>query len=149
MTKDKQSAVEIEGKDYREGLLSKYNFYQKGEETEYSTEHEDAKSHNDENHPWGKGTPDFIGEAYTVPDHSRSKTEIKEYSLHTQDNIEDGETTAGGSYDKYGRNGKGGREYLKRINIYNKNNEYGVDSVDITISEDEGQYFFATRDSVR
>ena len=45
----------------------------------------------------------------------------------------------GGSYDINGRNGVGGRTFLKNISIYNEENEYGVNSVDTTANVEDGQ----------
>ena len=98
----KQSRLESEALLARHEAMTKMDF-QKGT-NEYSSDHEDAKTHNDELHPWGKGT--------------------------------DG----GGSYDKFGRNGIGGRQYLSTINIYNSTNAYGPNSVDTTENVSEGQY---------
>jgi len=76
----------------------KGNEYSNNSDSEnYSAEHENAKSHDDNQHPHGKGTPD------------------KKY-LYTKD--------GGGSYDKFGRIGAGeGRQSL-RFNQYGKDKSY-------------------------
>lgn len=137
----KQTALEQEGIDLRKEALLK-NFYQAGNvETEYSEQHEDTKTHTDESHPWGKGTPEFGSEAYLVPDHSKSRTQYKPL-MNTED--------AGGSYDRFGRNGIGGRNFLTGINIYGPTNEYGEEKIDTSINVDEyGQYVFTTRENER
>lgn len=137
----RQSRLEKEGIQAREETVV-LNFYQKGDNTtEYGTDHEDAKTHNDDSHPWGKGDPTFVGESFVVPDETKSKTEIKA-QLNT--------LTGGGSYDINGRMGIGGRKYLNNINIYGPSNEYGTDSVDTSINvNDYEQYTVTTRGNGR
>ena len=124
----KQSRLESEALLARHEAMTKMDF-QKGT-NEYSSEHEDAKTHNDELHPWGKGT-DGNGPVYVLPNANASKTQYKK-GIDTTD--------GGGSYDKFGRNGIGGRQYLSTINIYNSTNAYGPNSVDTTENMSEGQY---------
>ena len=126
----KQSRLESEALGYRKETLI-INDYQKETGKEYSAEHEDAKSHDDENHPLGKGTGNG-GHGYSVPNPNASKTQIKP-QLDT--------TKGGGSYDIYGRPSVGGgRNRLLAINIYNQNESYGPDSVDTSANVLEGQY---------
>lgn len=96
----------------------------------YSYENEDAKTHNDEQHPLGKGTGEG-GHTYSLPDHSASPKIISYKNFNT--------FNGGGSYDKFGRNGVGGRNKLQMINIYGPENEYSKDK--ISIGQDiVGQY---------
>ena len=71
----KQSRLESEALGYRKETLI-INDYQKETGKEYSAEHEDAKSHDDELHPLGKGTGNG-GHGYSVPNPNASKTQIK------------------------------------------------------------------------
>jgi len=122
----KQSYLEKKGIE-RRNIESKRNDYVVNDP--YSESHEDAKTHDDENHPQGKGTGKSL--THTIPHQYQSTTMIVP-QLDTED--------GGGSFDKFGRNGIGGRNYLKNINIYNENNQYSKDSVEIS-SEIEGQYY--------
>ena len=76
---------------------------------------------------------------YAIRDLSKPKTHINYSNVDTR-------SEAGGSYDIYGAKGvegafqgEAGRESLKKINIYNPENAYGKDSVNIDTSV-RGQY---------
>lgn len=126
----KQSRLESEALNYRKETLI-INDYQKEVGKEYSADHEDAKAHNDELHPLGKGTGSG-GHTYSIPNPNASKTQIKR-----QIDTENG----GGSYDIYGRPSVGGgRNRLLAINLYSKEEAYGFDSVDTSANVLEGQY---------
>ena len=45
----------------------------------------------------------------------------------------------GGSYDINGRNGVGGRTFLKNISLYNEENQYGPNLIDTTANVQDGQ----------
>ena len=49
-------------------------------------------------------------------------------------------TNGGGSYDIEGRNGIGGRNYLKTISMYNENYQYGSHLVNTEENLNQGQY---------
>ena len=116
-----------EGVDYRENKIPGKNKYSQ-EISEYDSEHEDAKTHDDENHPWGKGTGKSMG--YAVRNLSAPKTQMNYSTVDTRH--------GGGSYDKFGTKGvdkafqgDSGRNYLQNLNEYSPENEYGKNSVDI------------------
>ena len=125
----KQSALEVKGIEERrrELVRSDYN-----KENGYSNSHIDAISNpEDENKVLGKGT-NSGGHQHYVPDFSKSSTLINYSNLDT--------TNGGGAYDIHGRNGQGGRNRLVKINLYNKDNSYGPNSVDTTENIEDGQY---------
>lgn len=125
----KQSNLERRGSEERnvELVRSDYN-----KANAYSDSHVDALSNpSDESKVHGKGTANGGHQAY-VPDASKPSTLYNYSSLDT--------TAGGGAYDIHGRNGDGGRNRLLKINIYNKDNAYGPNSVDTSANIDEGQY---------
>lgn len=121
------SNLEKKGSERRNVELLR-NDYERN--NEYSSEHEDALTHDDETHPFGKGTGEG-GHKYSIPNANLSPYMMDYSNFNTQD--------GGGSYDKYGRNGIGGRRKLQSINLYGPDNEYGKDSVSIS-SDIIGQY---------
>ena len=128
---NKRSYLEIKGTEERhnEIVRSDYN-----KSDFYSESHEDALSNpNDENKPLGKGT-NTGGHQHTTPDFTKPQTLFNYSNFDT--------TSGGGSYDIHGRNGQGGRNRLVKINIYNKDNSYGMGSVDTSLNIAEGQYVF-------
>ena len=120
----KQSRLESEAIDKRHEL-EVISDYQKNT-NEYSEQHQDALSNGD---PQGKGTGVSMG--YSVPGQTTNKG-INYANIATN--------SGGGLYDIEGRNGIGGRKYLKTINMYNSENSYGVDSVDTSKNVAEGQF---------
>jgi hypothetical protein len=46
----------------------------------------------------------------------------------------------GGQYDIEGRNGIGGRNWIKSISKFNRENQYDLNYVDTTLNVAEGQY---------
>ena len=54
-------------------------------------------------------------------------------------NFDTSANNAGGIYDIEGRNGVGGRNYLKAISKYNEENQYGVNSVNTALNILDGQ----------
>ena len=54
-------------------------------------------------------------------------------------NFDTESSNIGGSYDINGRNGVGGRNFLKTISIYNEENQYGPNLIDTTANEQDGQ----------
>lgn len=125
----KKSRLDDEAIQYRKERIETTDGY-KAIVNEYSSEHEDARTHDDETHPYGKGTGKSVMAA--VRDLTAPKTQINYKNIDTSD--------GGGSYDKFGRNGLGGRERLLLINEYKKDNMYTKDSVDIDTTV-RGQFF--------
>lgn len=124
-----QSRLEQEALKLRKETLIKNDFIREVEE--YSETSDKAKTHDDEHHPHGKGTG-HGGHTFTTPDAKKSKTMIDHSQFDT--------TNGGGSYDKFGRNGVGGRFRMETINIYGPEHSYGVDSVDTTKNIEDGQF---------
>lgn len=126
----KQSSLERKGIDERnkEIVRSDYN-----KNDAYSETHEDALSNPaDDKKYMGKGTGSG-GFQHSVPNHDLPSTLINYSNLDTH-------TEAGGAYDIHGKNGIGGRNWSKKINLYNMDNAYGADSVDTSSNIDDGQY---------
>ena len=124
---NKQSNLEKKAIDERhnEIVRSDYN-----KQDFYDENHVDAMSDpNDEAKIMGKGT-NSGGHQHYVPDSSQ-----KGYNYSNLDT-----SNGGGAYDIYGRNEQGGRNRLLSINIYNKTNSYGPNSVDTSANIDDGQY---------
>lgn len=103
----------------------------------YDENNDSALHHNDDKHPHGKGTGKSMG--YVKRDVNAPKTKF-DYSAV------DSRSEAGGSYDIYGTQdvegafkGESGRNFLKRINEFSPENEYGPNSVNIDTSV-RGQY---------
>lgn len=133
---EKQSRLDKEGIEYRSTRIPGKNKYI-DEINPYDENNDSARHHDDENHPWGKGTGKSMG--YAVRDLTKPKTHINYSNVDTR-------TEAGGSYDIYGTvgvenafQGDSGRNFAKRINFYSPENEYGKDSVNIDESL-RGQY---------
>jgi hypothetical protein len=127
----KQSRLEEVGIEERqkEIIRSDYNKTDK-----YSENHKDAISNpSDKTKYLGKGTQNG-GHQHYVPDRTKSTTSYNYDSLNTNG--------GGGAYDIHGRNEKGGRDRLIKINLYNKENSYGINSVDTELNISDGQYFF-------
>ena len=120
----KQTCLEKKGIEARHETLIR-NDYNSSEE--YSAQHKDAISDGD---PLGKGTG-HGGHGHWLPDCSKGQTMI-DYSNFDTEN-------GGGLYDIEGRNGKGGRNWLKNISLYNENDQYGPNSVDTTANQLDGQ----------
>jgi hypothetical protein len=125
----RQSALEAKGIIERQQEITRSDY---NKNDAYSATHEDAISHPDEPEKvLGKGTNSGGHQHYT-PDFSRPSTLINYSNLDT--------TNGGGYYDIHGRNEQGGRNRLLKINIYNKDNAYGPNSVDTTENINDGQY---------
>jgi hypothetical protein len=101
----------------------------------YGADHDKAMWHGeeDESHPLGKGTGDG-GHQHSVP---MEYNEMSRNQIRPQFNTEEG----GGSYDIHGRQGVGGRQWLQSISIYNRENQYGLNSVNTEENIADGQYF--------
>lgn len=121
----KQTCLESKGISSRHENILRNDYSQNDE---YSALHKDALSDGD---PLGKGTG-HGGHGHYLPDCSKGQTMI-DYSNFDTEN-------GGGLYDIEGRNGVGGRNFLKNISLYNENDQYGSNSVDTTANQLEGQY---------
>lgn len=125
----RQSALEVKGMLKRQEELTRSDYNKKDP---YSDSHEDAISHPDDPEKiLGKGTKSG-GHQHYVPDSSKSPNYINYSNFDT--------TNGGGYYDIHGRNDQGGRDRLLAINIYNKINYYGDNSVDTSANINDGQY---------
>ena len=129
-----QTALEKIGIDVRQGeqvrpgenvgnILD--NDYNKNDE--YSVTHKDALSDGD---PQGKGTG-HGGHTHSIPDHSKPSTMYDYSNIDTE--------KGGGQYDIEGRNGIGGRTFLKNISLYNENYQYGPGIIDTRANQADGQ----------
>lgn len=126
----KQSNLEQKAINERNNELSRSNYTKK--HNEYSESHENALSNPDDDKKYlGKGTGSG-GFQHSVPNYDLPSTLMSS-------NI-DTHTEAGGAYDIHGKNGVGGRNFLKKINIYNIDNAYGSNSVDTSENIEDGQY---------
>lgn len=121
-----QSNLEYKGIEKRKESIVKndYNI-----NDEYSQTNKDALSDGD---PQGKGSGSG-GHTHYLPDNS------KPTSLYNYSNFDTRSEKIGGSYDINGRNGNGGRNYLKNISKYNSENQYGVNSVNTQLNILDGQ----------
>lgn len=118
-----QTCLEAKGIEARNETLVR-NDYSRVDE--YGPTHKDAISDGD---PQGKGTG-HGGHTHTVPD--CNKPSAIDYSAFDTEN-------GGGQYDIEGRNGVGGRTFLKNISLYNENYEYGAHLVDTSLNVADGQ----------
>lgn len=123
----KQSNLEIKGIEERDAEIVRSDY---NKTNAYSDSHEDAQSHPDDpTKVLGKGT-NSGGHQHYVPDYTKMPTAYNYSNLKT--------TEGGGYYDIHGRNEQGGRNRLLSINIYNKDNAYSANSVEIT--DTDAQY---------
>ena len=122
----KQTCLEKVGIEKRHNAIVKndYNI-----EDQYSQLHKDALSDGD---PLGKGSG-HGGHTHYVPDCNKPSS-MMDYS-----NFDTESSNIGGSYDINGRNGVGGRNFLKTISIYNEENQYGPNLIDTTANQQDGQ----------
>lgn len=101
----------------------------------YSESHVDALANPEDNTKvQGKGTASGGHQAY-IPDSSKPSNLFNYSSLNTSEE-------AGGAYDIHGKNEQSGRNRLLKINLYNKDNSYGHNSVDTSANIDDGQFVF-------
>lgn len=131
-----QSRLDREGIEYRSTRIPGKNKYM-DVINPYDENSDDARHHDDDKHPHGKGTGRAMG--YAIKDESAPKTHFNYTNVDTR-------SEAGGSYDIYGTKGvegafqgDAGRNFLKQINEYSPENAYGKDSVTIDTSV-RGQY---------
>ncbi len=127
IAKIEKNRLAEEGIEYREKRIPGKNRYI-DTINPYDENNEDTKHHDDQTHPWGKGTGKSMG--YAVRNLNAPKTDINRTNIDTKH--------GGGSYDIYGAKGvdkafqgDAGRKFLERINEFNSEKEYGKDSVDI------------------
>jgi hypothetical protein len=118
-----QTCLEVKGIEARNESLIRNDYTRMDE---YSALHSDALSNGD---PLGKGTG-HGGHTHSVPDCTRPSS--IDYSNFDTEN-------AGGLYDIEGRNGVGGRNFLKTISVYNEEYEYGANLVNTSANVADGQ----------
>ena len=118
-----QTCLEKKGIESRNETLVR-NDYSKVDE--YSDKHKNALSDGDVK---GKGTG-HGGHTHSVPD--CTKPSSIDYSNFDTEH-------GGGRYDIDGRNGIGGRNFLKNISVYNETFEYGANLVDTSANVADGQ----------
>ena len=118
-----QTCLEVKGIESRTNLITR-NDYTRNEE--YSAMHPDALATGD---PQGKGTG-HGGHLHSIPDCTAPST--ISYSNFDTEN-------AGGLYDIEGRNGVGGRNFLKNISMFNEATPYTLNYVDTTANVADGQ----------
>lgn len=116
-----------------DALRRRYNF----DTNEYSENHDDAKHHSDDQHPLGKGSGDSSQGPNYVPLKTDGHIIASKHGTTYGITLNTSSNAVGGSYDVYGRNGIGGRQYMQTINPYNEDNSYGVDSIDTSINVNE------------
>lgn len=131
----KRSRLDNYGIEYRTERVKGKNKYAE-EVNVYDENNESALAH--EGSPLGKGTGKSMG--YAVRDLTAPKTQMNYSTIITTDD-------AGGEYDKNGTKGvekafqgDSGRNWAKLINTYNRETEYGLNSVDIDTTV-LGQFF--------
>lgn len=129
----KQSRLDKEGIEYRKDRIPGKNKFI-NELNEYDGDNDEALSHDDENHPWGKGTGKSMGFAIKKP----ITNGLPGYQNHDYNRSNVNTKDGGGSYDKFGTKGvdkafqgDAGRNYLQKLNTYGPEAEYGKESVDI------------------
>ena len=93
---------------------------------EYSSIHKNALSDGDVQ---GKGTSNG-GHTHTTPNPNKPKA-IDYASFNTGN--------GGNTYDIDGKDGKGGRNFLKTISLYNEENQYGAHMIDTSANKVDGQ----------
>ena len=118
-----QTCLEVKGIESRNNLITR-NDYTRNEE--YSAIHPDALATGD---PQGKGTG-HGGHLHSIPDCTAPST-ISYQNFDTEN--------AGGLYDIEGRNGVGGRNFLKNISMFNEATQYTLNYVDTTANVADGQ----------
>lgn len=126
---NKQSYLEKQGMEARreQTIRSDYN-----KVDAYSAEHEDAISNpEDPTKVLGKGTGNG-GHLHYRPNHDLPSTLINYSNLDT--------TAGGGAYDIHGKDGVSGRKRLISYNLYNNDNAYGPESIDMSMNIEDGQY---------
>jgi hypothetical protein len=101
----------------------------------YDVDHDTAVWHEgDITKPLGKGTRSD-GHQHSIP---QAYNELTKNQIRPQLDTENG----GGAYDINGRPGVGGgRKWLQIINLYDKDNQYGVNSIDTSANIEDGQIF--------
>lgn len=126
----KQSNLEKIGLERRNEHELLRNDVQKNQP--YNASHPYATSRKGE--PLGKGT-NTGGHQHSIP------RDYDAYTKQTPSRQIDTEN-GGGEYDINGRPGvDGGRKWLMTINIYNKDNQYGENSIDCEQNRIDGQIF--------
>lgn len=121
VTDNGQSYLEIQGQEARKEQMQRSDY---NAANEYSETHNDALATGDAQ---GKGTGDFGGHGYSVPDMTKPKNMF---------NYSNFNTSAGGNDCDYQA-----REVMTARSLYGPNRQYGVDIVvDTTANINDGQY---------
>lgn len=121
-----QSYLEMQGIEARKEQMARSDYNQSNE---YNERHNDALADGDGQ---GKGTGDFGGHGFTVPDMTKPKDQISYSNFNT--------TGAGNDCDQKAR------ETMLARSIYNADNQYGIDVIiDTSANVAEGQYYGAGR----
>lgn len=134
----KQAPLEIKGFEKRDDLIVR-NDYTKNDE--YNATHKDAISDGD---PQGKGTG-HGGHTHVIPDHNLAMNTADHvwYSKYNYSQLDT--ENGGGQYDIEGRNGIGGRNWIKSISKFTEEEQYGLDYVDTSLNVADGQYVAGIR----
>lgn len=129
----KQSNLEKIGIERRNEYELVRNDIKKSEP--YGVDHDTAVWHEgDITKPLGKGTRSG-GHQHSIP---QAYNELTKNQIRPQLDTENG----GGAYDINGRPGvDGGRKWLQTINLYDKDNQYSVNSIDTSANIEDGQIF--------
>lgn len=126
-----QTLLEKQGIESRKENISHNNTISSvlrgyNKEDEYSVAHKNALSDGDVQ---GKGTS-YGGHTHTTPNPDKPKA--IDYAAFNTNN-------GGNTYDVEGRDGKGGRNFLKTISLYNEENQYGAHMIDTSANKIDGQ----------
>lgn len=122
----KQTCLEKRGIEKRQETIIR-NDYNRNDE--YNSRHKDALSTGD---PLGKDSG-MGPHGHSLPDCN------KPIGMMDYRNFDTRSENIGGQYDIEGRNGMGGRNYLKTISLYNEETPYGINSVDESTNIADGQ----------
>ena len=93
----------------------------------------------DENHKDAISDGDVMGKGSGMGSHTHSIPDYSKPSAIDYTNFNTSE--GGGAYDINGRNGVGGRNFLKNISLYNEEHEYGEHLIDDSANIADGQIF--------
>lgn len=136
--KNGQSCLEVHGIEERheEIVRNDYNI-----EDNYSQTHKDALSDGDSK---GKGSghgghTDWT--PYCSDNQTKNMIDYRNFDTSPESNI-------GDCYDINGRNGVGGRIFAMNRSIYNHENQYGANSVNTELNQNDGQIVIGYRQKI-
>lgn len=116
-----RSYLEIQGQEARQQQTAQSDYNQLNY---YDEKHDDALATGDAQ---GKGTGDFGGHGYTVPDMTKPKEQMSYANFNTSDGGNDCDQSA--------------RAIMMARSIYGPNKQYGIDVVpDTSLNVADGQY---------